>query len=143
MIFYYNFINYKISYLAENCGFSSHSSFATVFKSITGISPVKFIELLNQELSPVKVWGFRQYHSNFLPDENNFKTVAFPSISTGIYGYPVSDAAAVAMKSIQAFCDAEPKALRRITMVLFDGETYKAYQKALFTTFPEAEGDAT
>ncbi|WP_284653845.1 helix-turn-helix domain-containing protein [Flavobacterium terrisoli] len=44
-----NFINYKISYLAENCGFSSHSSFATVFKSITGISPVKFIELLNQE----------------------------------------------------------------------------------------------
>lgn len=44
-----NFINYKISYLAENCGFSSHSSFATVFKSITGISPVKFIELLNDE----------------------------------------------------------------------------------------------
>lgn len=44
-----NFINYKISYLAESCGFSSHSSFATVFKSITGISPVKFIELLNQE----------------------------------------------------------------------------------------------
>lgn len=44
-----NYINYKISYLAETCGFSSHSSFATVFKSITGISPVKFIELLNQE----------------------------------------------------------------------------------------------
>ena len=44
-----NFMNYKISYLADNCGFSSHSSFATVFKSITGISPVKFIELLNSE----------------------------------------------------------------------------------------------
>jgi AraC-like DNA-binding protein len=44
-----NFMNYKISYLAENCGFSSHSSFATIFKSITGISPVKFIELLNNE----------------------------------------------------------------------------------------------
>jgi AraC-like DNA-binding protein len=44
-----NFMNYKISYLAENCGFSSHSSFATIFKSITGISPVKFIELLNSE----------------------------------------------------------------------------------------------
>lgn len=44
-----NYINYKISYLAESCGFSSHSSFATVFKTITGISPVKFIELLNQE----------------------------------------------------------------------------------------------
>jgi AraC-like DNA-binding protein len=44
-----NFMNYKISYLAENCGFSSHSSFATIFKSITGISPGKFIELLNSE----------------------------------------------------------------------------------------------
>jgi len=44
-----NFMNYKISYLAENCGFSSHSSFATVFKSITEISPVTFIELLRKE----------------------------------------------------------------------------------------------
>lgn len=44
-----NFKSYKISYLAENSGFSSHSSFATVFKSITGISPVTFIELLKSE----------------------------------------------------------------------------------------------
>jgi hypothetical protein len=33
-----NFIKYRISYLAENCGFASHSSFATVFKTITGLS---------------------------------------------------------------------------------------------------------
>lgn len=44
-----NFIKYRISYLAENCGFASHSSFATVFKSITGISPVKFIDFLKNE----------------------------------------------------------------------------------------------
>jgi AraC-like DNA-binding protein len=44
-----NYMNYKISYLAESCGFSSHSSFATVFKSITGISPVKFIDFLISE----------------------------------------------------------------------------------------------
>jgi AraC-like DNA-binding protein len=44
-----NFCNYKISYLAELCGFSSHSSFATVFKSIIGISPMKFIDLLKNE----------------------------------------------------------------------------------------------
>lgn len=44
-----NFINYKISYLAEASGFSSHSSFATVFKSITGIAPITFIELLKNE----------------------------------------------------------------------------------------------
>lgn len=44
-----NFMNYKISYLAEKSGFSSHSSFATVFKSITGIAPVTFIDLLKEE----------------------------------------------------------------------------------------------
>ena len=50
-----NYINYKISYLAEDCGFASHSSFATVFKSITGISPVTFIELLKEEKQAIAV----------------------------------------------------------------------------------------
>ncbi len=67
--------------------------------------------------------------------------VAIPSISTGIYAYPVTEAAKIAMQTIRGFCETKPKALRRITLVLFDGDTYKAYQKALFTTFPEAEGD--
>lgn len=44
-----NYMNYKISYLAEDAGFSSHSSFATVFKSITGIAPVTFIDLLKED----------------------------------------------------------------------------------------------
>jgi YesN/AraC family two-component response regulator len=44
------YLNYKISYLAEESGFSSHSSFATVFKSITGIAPTTFIDLLNKEV---------------------------------------------------------------------------------------------
>lgn len=38
------FRNYKISYLAELCGFNSHSFFATVFKNITGISPSEYLE---------------------------------------------------------------------------------------------------
>lgn len=37
------FLNYKISYLAEAAGFSSHSSFTTVFKNVTGISPSAFL----------------------------------------------------------------------------------------------------
>jgi hypothetical protein len=45
------------------------------------ISFYKTLELLNQELSPVKVWGFRQYHSDFTPDENNFKIE--PDLSGG------------------------------------------------------------
>lgn len=43
------YLNYKISYLAEESGFSSHSSFTTVFKSVTGISPTKFIGFLQKE----------------------------------------------------------------------------------------------
>jgi len=49
-----NYIHYKISYLAEKCGFSSHSSFATVFKAITGITPATFIELLKEDLDKEK-----------------------------------------------------------------------------------------
>ncbi|SEQ03061.1 helix-turn-helix transcriptional regulator [Flavobacterium urocaniciphilum] len=50
-----NYMNYKISYLAEDCGFASHSSFATVFKSITGISPITFIELLKEEKQAIAI----------------------------------------------------------------------------------------
>lgn len=37
------YLNYKISYLAEDCGFASHSTFSTIFKSVTGISPSVFL----------------------------------------------------------------------------------------------------
>ena len=45
-----NYRHYKISYLAEVGGFSSHSAFGAVFKSITKITPATFIELLNSEI---------------------------------------------------------------------------------------------
>jgi len=38
------YLNYKISYLAESCGFNSHSAFTTVFKNATGISPSAFLK---------------------------------------------------------------------------------------------------
>jgi len=43
------FSKYKVSYLAEKSGFTSHSTFATVFKSVTGISPTTFIKFLAKE----------------------------------------------------------------------------------------------
>lgn len=49
-----NYLNYKISFLAEESGFSSHSSFATVFKSIIGMSPATFIDLLKKEHEEIK-----------------------------------------------------------------------------------------
>jgi len=43
------YLNYKIAYLAEECGFTSYSSFVSIFKQQTGITPSKFIEYLNKE----------------------------------------------------------------------------------------------
>ncbi|MDA6070391.1 helix-turn-helix domain-containing protein [Flavobacterium sp. AC] len=40
------YLSYKISYLAEECGFSSHSKFASIFKSTIGMSPSTFMEYL-------------------------------------------------------------------------------------------------
>lgn len=45
------------------------------------LSFYKTLELMNQEFSPVKVWGFRQYHSGFQPDKDNFKIE--PDLSGG------------------------------------------------------------
>jgi AraC-like DNA-binding protein len=49
------YLNYKVSYLAEECGFSSHSTFTTVFKSIVGVSPVTFLDLIREDLKSPKI----------------------------------------------------------------------------------------
>jgi hypothetical protein len=51
------------------------------FEFYTERSYFKLLELLNRELSPIKVHGFRKYHSTFNPDENNFKIE--PDLSGG------------------------------------------------------------
>jgi hypothetical protein len=45
------------------------------------LSFYKTLEILNDDLKPVKVWGFRQYHSDFTPDSENFKIE--PDLSGG------------------------------------------------------------
>lgn len=42
------YLNYKVSYLAEYSGFSSHSAFTTIFKSVTGMSPNVYIQEISQ-----------------------------------------------------------------------------------------------
>ena len=44
-----NFLKYKISFLADLCGFSSHSRFTTTFKKVTGVSPLTFITDLQEQ----------------------------------------------------------------------------------------------
>jgi O-acetyl-ADP-ribose deacetylase len=58
------------------------------------------------------------------------KTVAFPNISTGVYGYPKDKAAAVAIKAVNQFL-AIDTFLDYVIFVVFDQENYNLYQKHL------------
>ena len=64
--------------------------------------------------------------------EHNIKTIAFPSISTGVYGYPVTQAAVVALNAVKQFLESHD-GLDEVRFVLFDDATYGAYENALAT----------
>lgn len=65
-----------------------------------------------------------------LAKEYDCKTVCFPSISTGVYGYPLKEAAEIAVKTIAAFLE-KNETPAQVTMVCFDGRTKAAYDEAL------------
>ena len=62
--------------------------------------------------------------------ENNLRSVAFPAISCGVYGYPIPEAAAIAVKTVRAFLEAHP-GLVLVRFVLFGDETYNHFADAL------------
>ena len=63
--------------------------------------------------------------------EQGLSSVAFPSISTGIYGYPVEEAAKVALSAVVVFLKEEERAPQLVRFVLFDEKTFQAYREAL------------
>jgi O-acetyl-ADP-ribose deacetylase (regulator of RNase III) len=62
--------------------------------------------------------------------EHKISSVAFPSISTGIYGYPVQEASRIALKTVQDYLKDHPE-IKLVRFVLFDAATYRAYEEAL------------
>ncbi|HWQ60568.1 MAG TPA: O-acetyl-ADP-ribose deacetylase [Candidatus Fimivivens sp.] len=64
--------------------------------------------------------------------ENGVKSVAFPAISTGIYGYPKEEAAQVALRAVGDFLEKHPESgIERIVFCLFDDESYHIYEREL------------
>ena len=61
---------------------------------------------------------------------NQVDSISFPSISTGIYSYPVREAARIAISTITAFLR-QTTPLREVVLVLFDPKTFNAYSSAL------------
>jgi O-acetyl-ADP-ribose deacetylase (regulator of RNase III) len=67
---------------------------------------------------------------------NDVKSISFPSISTGAYGYPVEQAAEVALQTVVDFLQRE-MSLSEVVFVLFDARTYQAYEKTLKRLMPK------
>lgn len=63
--------------------------------------------------------------------ENGIRSVAFPSISTGVYSYPVDEAAKVAVAAVRDFVEKHPDDLDLVQWILMDDRTKSAYDRAL------------
>jgi len=61
--------------------------------------------------------------------EYHFSVIAFPGISTGVYGYPKDDAAAIAIREVQAFAQGDYPT--KVIFVAYDELTYTIYRQNL------------
>ena len=66
-----------------------------------------------------------------------FRSIAFPSISTGIFGFPVDRAAPLAIGVVREFCEAQPDSpLREIHFTIIDLPTVEAFKRAFEHALP-------
>ena len=71
------------------------------------------------------------YHTCLLlADKHHIKSIAFPNISTGIFGFPKENAAMIAINTVRKFIE-QPTSLKHIYFVCFDEENHKIYQTLL------------
>jgi O-acetyl-ADP-ribose deacetylase (regulator of RNase III) len=59
--------------------------------------------------------------------ENDVKSIAFPAISTGVYGYPIKEATAIALHQIAAFLE-KHHSLKSVIFVCFSKDVYDTYK---------------
>ncbi len=64
--------------------------------------------------------------------ERGLRTISFPAISCGVYGYPVEKAAPIAVGEVAAFLKNHPE-IERVRFVLFNSSIYNAFEEALKT----------
>src|SRR5512139_4138623 len=62
--------------------------------------------------------------------QSKISSIAFPSISTGIYGYPVEEASRIALKTVIDYLKDRPE-VKLVRFVLFDSKTFEVYKEAL------------
>jgi O-acetyl-ADP-ribose deacetylase (regulator of RNase III) len=65
-----------------------------------------------------------------LAEQHHIASIAFPALSTGIYGYPLDEAAPIALRTIIDHIN-QPTSLKQVTMVLFGDRAYRAFEQSL------------
>ncbi|KDQ09353.1 hypothetical protein BOTBODRAFT_37112 [Botryobasidium botryosum FD-172 SS1] len=69
--------------------------------------------------------------------KNSLKHIAFPSISTGVYGYPIGNATHVALKEVRNFLDSEDGLkLDRVIFVVWSDDDKRVYENLIPQYFP-------
>lgn len=63
--------------------------------------------------------------------DHGIRSIAFPSISTGVYSYPLDEAAGIAVHAVRDYLFSNPDAVDEVVWVLFDARTKAAYDHAL------------
>ena len=72
------------------------------------------------------------YHNSLrIASEKQLQSIAFPNISTGIYGYPKPNAAQVAVQAVKDYLKSNETSLQRVIFVCFDTENLKLYEEIL------------
>jgi len=71
--------------------------------------------------------------------ENNLRTIAFPCISTGVYGYPNQNAAEVALKTARTFLESHHQDIDRVIFCLFLPVDVEIYNQVLPIIFPSPQ----
>jgi O-acetyl-ADP-ribose deacetylase len=69
-----------------------------------------------------------------LAEERKVASISFPSISTGVYGYPLQEAAPIAVATVAAHLNSDNAQVREAIFVLFDRKTFDAYSLAMTQT---------
>lgn len=65
-----------------------------------------------------------------LAQENEIKSIAFPAISTGVYGFPLERATSIAVKEVKRFLE-QNNSLQKIVFVCFNQDVFSIYQKTI------------
>ncbi len=76
-------------------------------------------------LASAHEWSLR------LAQEHGLKTIAFPAISTGVYGYPLDEASAIAIGTVIRYIKTHQPDFQLVRFVLFSEDAMRAFQRAL------------